>query len=139
MTLISHFLAALNDALRHKKIMFKYPNSSKFILKFLNLLIDQGLIIGYSSFNVTNTKKKICSKQGLIVFFRYHKGRYNVLRGATPISKPSCLKFISCYNLKSIIFKHSSSVFFLSTNKGLISSNQANSFGIGGTLLAQFN
>lgn len=137
MLLISHFLAALSDALRHKKIMFKYPNSSKFILKFLNLLISEGLIAGYSSFKIT--KKKVGKRCGLIIFFRYHKGRYNVLRAATSVSKPSCLKFISYYNLKNILFKHPSSIFFLSTNKGLISSKIANSFKIGGTLLAQFN
>jgi len=87
--LLSNFIAALSDALRHRKIMFKYPNSSAFIFKFLNLLVEEGLVVGYSSFAVKSHKKTRLPRSGLIVFFRYHRGRYNVLRTATLVSKPS--------------------------------------------------
>lgn len=138
--LLANFIAALSNALRHRKIMFKYPNSSVFIFKFLNLLVSEGLIVGYSSFIVNTSKKRIRSKRlGLIIFFRYHRGRYNVLRSAALISKPSWSKFVSYYGLKNILFKHPSSIFFLSTNKGLVSSTVANQFKLGGKLFAQFN
>jgi len=146
MKLLANFIAALSNAIRHRKIMFKYPNTSKTILKVLNLLSFEGLISGYSSYVVlpkkkSKTTKKVCFKKtGLVIFFRYHKGRYNVLRKAVIISKPSWLKFISYYGLKNIIFKHPSSIFFLSTSyRNLTSSRIANKVRIGGKLIAQFN
>ena len=88
-------MAVLNHSLSSKKIMFNYPSSSALILKILDVLISEGLIEGYTqskppvSFKKTQKRFFLKNRQGLTVFFRLQRGRYNPLRFVQTVSVPS--------------------------------------------------
>ena len=98
--LLSHFVAALSHALRLRKITFSYPNSSKIIFQVLDILISEGLILGYNTFipSISSQEKRIKKigklRLGVTIVFRLQRGRYNPLRSASVSSTPG-LKFFS--------------------------------------------
>lgn len=138
--ILYNFIASLRNAIKHQKITFKYSNSSSNVFKILDILITEGLIQGYTTFNTPYSKKKVYRQRiGIIIFFRLNKGRYNSLKSITNVSLPSWPRFASYIDLQSYLFKNPSSVFLLSTDRGLISSSIAIKIKMAGKVLFQFN
>lgn len=122
-----NMLANLKNGQLSKKT---YILQKKTILcsKILNLLWDEGYILGY----------KIYSENSdfFIIFLKYYKN-VPCINNIHGISKPSCRIYLSTKNIWKI--ENEIGLFILSTNKGILSSRTCKRFNIGGELLIYLN
>jgi len=103
-------------------------NSSKLCLNVLNVLMEEGVIKGYSF------KEEDKNLRSLYVELKYYKG-LPVIKSIKVISKPSKRTYLSVKE----IWKIDSGLGFLilSTSKGVISDKKARKFNVGGEVLCK--
>ena len=108
--------------IKKKTILISY---SRTIIRFLNSLYNEGLILSYKIININNLNK-------IKIYFRYFFD-YSNIENLKIISTPSTSIFLSYRDLCRI--KEGRNIFFLSTQKGVMTSLKAKQNGIGGKLL----
>jgi small subunit ribosomal protein S8 len=101
-----------------------YYSKTKLIIDFLNILWNEGYILGY----------KVCNSDSnlLKIFFKY-KNENSIINSLKLISKPSRPIFYSLSQLYNIDSKKN--LLILSTSKGLMTINECKQAQIGGKLL----
>lgn len=108
--------------IKKKTILISY---SRTIIRFLNSLYNEGLILSYKIISINNLNK-------IKIYFRYFFD-YSNIENLKIISTPSKSIFLSYRDLCRI--KEGRNIFFLSTQKGIMTSLKAKQNGIGGKLL----
>lgn len=126
------FFAALKHAYLTNKLTFVYPYYSNFICNFLNILVKEGLIAGWS-FTSLRTGLK-----GIRVSLRYLKTGVPVVFKLSLCSTPGRKRFLNSYELSAYLNLNQSDVLILSTSRGLLTGSQAQFAGVGGELLCVF-
>jgi len=102
---------------------FIIQNNKKVCIAFLNVLWDEGFILGYKIFG--NQKKRIK------IFLKYRNGK-PVITSLVSITKPSIRKYYSLSQLWRI--KSNNNLFIVSTSKGLYSLEECKKLRLGGEL-----
>lgn len=102
---------------------FMYFRKTKLIINFLNILWNEGYIIGYKVCNIDSSLLKI--------FLKY-KNKDSVIDSLRFISKPSRSMFYSSSQLCKLNPKN---LMIFSTSKGLLTINECKQAQIGGKLL----
>lgn len=126
------FFAALKHSYLTNKLTFTYPYYSIFICKFLDVLVKEGLIAGWSFTLIKNNLK------GIRVSLRYLKTGVPVASFFQLYSKPGNKKFFNLYQLSAHMNLNPSDIVFLSTSKGILTGSQAQLVGVGGEVLCVF-
>lgn len=113
------FAIIKNGQAINKSFIF-YPKK-KFCASFLNILWDEGFILGYK---ISKTNPEIFK-----IFLKYKNGN-PVIKSLKVITKPGCRIYYSIEQLWKI--DSSKGILILSTNKGLLSINECKKLKIGG-------
>ena len=103
---------------------FIYYPKTKLVVNLLNLLWNEGYILGY--------KVRTTNPNSLKIFFKYKQGD-SVMKALKLISKPSHPKFYSLSQLYKLNPKKN--LMILSTSKGLMTINECKRAQISGELL----
>ena len=103
---------------------FMYYSKTKLLINFLNILWNEGYILGYKICNVNSNLLKI--------FFKY-KNENSAIKSLRIISKPSRPMFYSLPQLYKLDSKKNLMIF--STSRGLMTINECKQAQIGGKLL----
>ena len=110
-------ISSINNGQLAKKA-FVVQSSKKLSKEILNILWDEGFILGYKeSFN------------SLKIYLKYHKG-FPAISLIKTLSKPSLRIYLSSNQLWKINF--TSGLVILSTTKGLMSDNECKKNKLGG-------
>lgn len=104
--------------------------STKFLIKILDCIQNEGYILGYSYDKYNKNKIK--------VYLKYDDNFNPILTKFIPISKPSRKMYIT-YKILVKYSKYFANDFILilSTNKGIITHQQALKLGIGGKVICK--
>lgn len=103
---------------------FMYCSKTKLIVDFLNILWNEGYILGY----------KVCnSDSNLLKIFLKYKNENSTINSLKSISKPSRPIFYSLSQLYKLDSKKN--LIILSTSKGLMTIDECKQAQIGGKLL----
>lgn len=103
---------------------FMYYSKTKLTVDFLNILWDEGYILGY----------KVCnSNSNLLKIFLKYKNENSIINSIKSISKPSRPIFYSLFQLYKLDSKKN--LIILSTSKGLMTIDECKQAQIGGKLL----
>jgi len=115
-----------NGLLANRKII--YIQKSKFVLIILNLLMQEGFIVG---FGVSN-KSKYNMSSFIYILLKYNNG-VSVITQIKTISKPGCRLYSSVKSLwkKKDVY----SVYVVSTSKGVMTDKIARMRNLGGEVL----
>jgi len=103
---------------------FLFHTKTKLIIAFLNILWDEGLILGYKTYNF--------NLQTLKIFLKYKNGN-PVINSLRLISKPNFQIYCTVSDLWK--FDSKKNLIILSTSKGLMTVNECKQAKIGGNLL----
>ena len=98
-----------------------YQQKTTLIILFLNILWDEGFILGYKTDN---------SDSNLLKIFLKYKNRNPVINSIKFISKPSCHVYYSASQLWKLDSKKSTII--LTTSKGLMAVHECKKTQIGG-------
>jgi len=112
--------ANIKSGLITKKAFILYPKK-KICILFLNILWDEGFILGYK-----------IDETNLIKIFLKYQNKKPVINSLKIITKPGKRKYCSIKQLWKI--KYNSGIIILSTNKGIMSINECKKLKIGGEL-----
>jgi small subunit ribosomal protein S8 len=107
----------LKNGQKAKKSLVKIAKK-KFCIQFLNILWDEGYILGYN-----------IEKSHLNIFLRYNQG-IPLIKQVQFISKPSKRVYFSLKEIWKI--DANIGLLLLSTNKGVLSLNQSKKLKVGG-------
>ena len=121
---ISDLVARLNNAITRKKADLLVPNT-KVTKNILNVLEDQGFIRGY----------QLNSDNSLIINLKYYKNN-SVVNSLKVISKPSKRIYFSKEEI--IQWKNQNNKFdvlLISTNRGILTHQEALNLNLGGEIL----
>ena len=110
-----------NGQIVKKAFIIQHPQ--KICASFLDILWDEGFILGYKIFGKQQNKIKI--------FLKYRNGN-PVINSLVAITKPSLRKYYSLNQLWKI--KSNSGLLIISTNKGLYSLEECKKLRLGGEL-----
>lgn len=105
------------------KKSFVIHHKKKICASFLNILWDEGFILGYKISGKRLNKFKI--------FLKYKNGKPNI-NSLISITKPSLRKYYSLNQLWKL--KSNNSLLIISTNKGLYSLEECKKLRLGGEL-----
>ena len=103
---------------------FMYQQKTKLIIAFLDILWDEGFILGYKIYSADSNILKI--------FLKYKNGN-PVINSVKPISKPSQQIYYSVSQLWKLDSKKN--LIILTTSKGLMTVNECKRAQIGGKAL----
>jgi len=117
-------LTSIMNAQKSGKSVIQVPNQ-KLLLSFLNVLWDEGYILGYKKSTKNTTKYS--------VFLKYKNNR-PVINKVGFISKPSNRKYFSLAQLWKIDLSVGTAL--VSTSKGVLSLNTCKKYGVGGEIFA---
>jgi ribosomal protein S8 len=120
---LSTLISQLNLGVQHKKEAV-IVNNFLSINKILKLFLTENLI---KNFLIT---EKYC-----IIFLKYTRDNLSLIKQIYLISKPGKRIYVSKYNLNSLMFKNKTSIFFVSTNLGILTSEKSVKSNKGGELL----
>ena len=115
-------LTSIVNAQKSGKSIIQVPNQ-KLLISFLNVLWDEGYILGY--------KRSALNKTKYSVFLKY-KNNQPAIKKVEFISKPSNRKYFSLMQLWKIDLSIGTAI--LSTSKGILSLNSCKKYGVGGEL-----
>jgi small subunit ribosomal protein S8 len=121
---ISDLVARLNNAITRKKADLLVPNT-KVTKNILNVLEDQGFIRGY----------QLKSNNSLIINLKYYKNN-SVVNSLKVVSKPSKRIYFSKEEI--IQWKNQNNKFdvlLISTNRGILTHQEALNLNLGGEIL----
>ena len=117
-----NMLTSIVNAQKSGKSIIQVPNQ-KLLISFLNVLWDEGYILGY--------KRSALNKTKYSVFLKY-KNNQPAIKKVEFISKPSNRKYFSLMQLWKIDLSIGTAI--LSTSKGILSLNSCKKYGVGGEL-----
>jgi len=117
-----NMLTSIVNAQKSGKSIIQVPNQ-KLLISFLNVLWDEGYILGY--------KRSVVNKTKYSVFLKY-KNKQPAIKKVEFISKPSNRKYFSLMQLWKIDLSIGTAI--LSTSKGILSLNSCKKYGVGGEL-----
>ena len=117
-----------NGQLSKKSYIILKQTNKNLCESVLNVLWDQGFILGYKY--IFDTKKS------LKIFLKYKKGT-PVINSIKMVSKPSLKVFFSLKNIWK--FDSNQGTLILSTNKGIMSAIECKKFKLGGQALIIVN
>lgn len=118
-----------NGQLSKKSYIVLKQTNRQLCESVLNVLWDEGFILGYKHINVV-------PKKTLKIFLKYKKG-VPAINTIKMISKPS---LAVCFSLKNLWkFDSNQGTLILSTNKGVMSANECKKFKLGGRALIIVN
>ena len=120
---IASLLAGINNAQARNKPNLLVPSSAKKIA-LLEVLRKEGYI---ESFNVSNDLKKC-----ITINLKYFSGK-PVIQELKRISKPGLREYVSSKNIP--VMKGGLGISIVSTNKGLMTDQEAREAGIGGEVI----
>ena len=115
-----NMFACIINGQKVKRSFIEYP-SKKFCIPFLNILWDEGFILGYK---ISNN-----NKNNLKIFLNY-KNKRPVIKVLKCITRPGSRKYFSINQLWKI--KPQGGVLIVSTNKGLLMLDECKKLNIGG-------
>jgi small subunit ribosomal protein S8 len=121
-SLISTF-SHIKNGISKKKFSVSTPKT-KLCAQFLNVLWDEGYILGYS-LSQKNPKN-------FEIFLKYYK-KNSVIKVLKSVSKPSLKIYCTIKELWK--FNYNLGNIFISTNKGILTINHCKKFNIGGEIL----
>lgn len=123
-----NFLLYFNNQKNNSVILYKYKES---YIDLLNIFWNLGLIFGYK------VKQKL-NKKSLVIYTKKPKNLNNLFFFEF-ISLPSKKVYISYNDLfKLNLYEKGISIYFLSTNVGILEGSQAIKLKLGGELLCKF-
>jgi ribosomal protein S8 len=120
------------------RIAYGYKQSNVYVniketriaLLLLDLLLNEGLILRYKTIPYTNR---------IQVYLKYNNLKVPVIKLLANISKTKKKKFIKSSQLKSLVYRHPLSIFFLATTGGFITQKKALKFNIAGKLICKID
>ena len=115
-----NMLANLKNGLRSNK-SFILQRKKKIFLNVLNVLWDEGFILGYKDFN---------SKNNILIIFLKYNNNTPCIQHIKLISKPSKKIYYSTETLWKI--ESSTGLIILTTNKGILTINDCRRLSAGG-------
>lgn len=122
-----NMLNNIKNGQKSKKAFILQKKTSSQIL-MLNELWKEGFILGYK---IINLKKKL---QYLKIFLKYYSSKnLPVINSIITFTKPGKKAYCSVKNLWKL--NSHIGVIFVSTNKGILKSNECKRLGVGGELL----
>jgi|SRR5579885_1384704 len=121
---IGDFLIEIKNASRAHKASIIYRNENS-ISHILKILYNEGLINGYK-YLYSNTKIEILFKYSF-------EGA--AIKDIEIISKPGRRIYYTLDNILAVKYKNPSVLYIISTPFGIVSSNQAISYGTGGEVI----
>lgn len=124
---LGDMLTRIRNALSRKKTKVITP-ASKFRIRVLDVLQEEGYIRGYNRISYEN------GKADLEIELKYHEG-YSVIRELSRISKPGRRVYVSVKSIPEV--KNGLGTAILSTPKGVMADHQARQQNVGGELLCQ--
>ena len=105
---LSNIIGQINLANQHKKEILIVNNSLNNNL-FFKLLLKENLIKNY-----------LITEKDLIVFLKYTREKTPLIKEIKMISKPGKKVYSSKYKLYSLIYKNKCSLYFVSTDSGIL-------------------
>jgi len=117
-----NMFTSIVNAQKSRKSIIQVPNQ-KILISFLNVLWDEGYILGYKRSTLNKTKYS--------VFLKYNNNQ-PAIKKVEFISKPSTRKYFSLRQLWKIDLSIGTAI--LSTSKGILSLNSCKKYGVGGEL-----
>jgi ribosomal protein S8 len=123
--MLARLISNFNLSISHKRSSFMVKDN-KSIRIVLDVMWDEKLIIGYR----TEDKK-------LKVLLKYTVWGKTVLKHICLLSKPGRRQYVAYFELADLL--KNNRIYFLSTDRGLMSANKAKILGIGGELLFYIN
>ena len=128
---LAEFMSKILVGQINKKLIISQKCSSiQNVKKSLDFLVRNGYIYGYN-FEINNSL--------FLVFLKYDNSFVPIIKNLLLYSKPGKKVYISIYKLKALVFLNKTSLFLLSTTKGLLTHNEAILYKIGGKLLVKLN
>jgi small subunit ribosomal protein S8 len=121
----SQIFSKLQNGFLSKKSKIVFTNNSKFLINFLNILINEGYIYGY---------KLLKNQKNIIVYLKYINNQAT-LNKIKFLSKKKKIYYLKKKNLLNL--KNSLNLYIISTSKGLMTSKTAIKSNIGGKLICQ--
>ena len=116
-------IANIKNGKKSKK-PFIYQRKTRYCEKVLNILWDEGFILGYE---VLNSNKFL-----LKIFLKYKNGN-SIIKFLNPISKPGFKIYFSTKKLWKL--KINTGILIVSTNKGIMTSEFCKKKNLGGELI----
>lgn len=127
MDTIGDFLTRIRNAgmARHEKLDIPSSNLREGIAKVLQMS-------GY----IRDFKTAKDGKQGVMrVYLKYDKNGKHVIKHLSRVSRPSCRKYVRAGDIPN--YRSGYGLAILSTNKGILSGEEANTQNVGGELLCK--